>query len=103
MLRFQLFVLSILQILDVLTTHRGLGLGGTELNPLARAAMDIPWGFVAAKIICTILVALILWYLNKEYPELWWALVAIMMLVIGVMAAVVTMNALGILFMTGRL
>lgn len=103
MLRFQLFVLSVLQILDVLTTQRGLELGGAEMNPVAKILLEIPGGFVLGKSISMLITIAISWYIYKEYPESRTALGNILMLIIGGTAAVVILNALNIMIWSGRL
>ena len=74
-----------------------------EFNPLVEKLLVIPGGLLLAKALSVLMVAGICWFINKEIPERREDLLQIMMLIIGGMAIVVTMNALNILAYTGRL
>ena len=63
-MRRQLVGLVVLQVLDLWTTWRGLGMGAVEGNPVGQAALASGFSFlVVAKLAGTLLVVCIGWLL----------------------------------------
>lgn len=52
------FIVCLLQAGDAYTTMIGLQLGAVEVNPIMRAFIHLPYGIIALKALCSLVVIL---------------------------------------------
>ena len=85
-MEYAIIVFFLLHLLDVITTSRGLRLGATEKNPLARAILERlgVLGLYSLKMIIGGILLLVAWFYHSETLIWGWNII---------MALVVTWNS----------
>jgi predicted nucleic acid-binding Zn ribbon protein len=101
MLKLQFFVLSVLSALDVITTKEALKFGLFEANPFIQDVVHNTGHMVLAKVVSLLVAGTCTWILQRNRYEK--EVSSIIMMAIGILVAVVTMNAISIMWMNGML